>query len=449
MFGYTNSITGPQQYLLENGSAVRPARAGIPPQSAETVFRICVMTAGHLSTCPRMLKAAESFHRAGYEVRVVSTNFEPWATDADRQIRAIRTLNWEVLDYSRATGNSLRVRSGLRFRGARALAKLVGPERLPFPVLGRATTRVFPELVSLAAAQPVDLVYGGGGGLAATMASGRRLGVPFAVDLEDLHSGENRGTPEGKFSGALAASVERAVFREAAFLTSGSDSIAGAYRKKYGKRPVVLNNTFTLPQREPDFAPRNGAPLRLYWFSQTIGPGRGLEQCVQAAGLAGVDCELHLRGKALGGYLAQLREQGAAAAPRLKIVPHDPEAPDRMVELCHGMDIGLALEPGTGENNRLALSNKAFTYILAGLAVAFTDTPGQHPLATDLGAGGLLFAPGDIKTFAAGIKAWAEDDTRLLAAKRAAWAAARRRWHWNHPEEEGALLAEVRKVLAQ
>jgi hypothetical protein len=35
----------------------------------------------------------------------------------------------------------------------------------------------------------------------------------------------------------------------------------------------------------------------------------------------------------------------------------------------------------------------------------------------------------------------------LLAARRAAWAAARRRWHWQHPEEEGALLRAVRQVL--
>ena len=33
--------------------------------------RICVVTAGHLSTSPRMLKAADALHAAGYHVRVV------------------------------------------------------------------------------------------------------------------------------------------------------------------------------------------------------------------------------------------------------------------------------------------------------------------------------------------------------------------------------------------
>jgi len=412
---------------------------------------ICVITAGHVSTCPRMLKAADSFRRAGYQVRVVSTNFEPWATEADRQLSADRELNWTVVDYSRASANGVRLLSGVRFRIARRLAKLAGPQRMPPAVLGRATGRVFPELVRAACAQPADFFYGGGNALIAAEAAARQIHVPFAVDLEDLHSGECRtDSVEGRQANALAEAAERRVFRQAAFVTTASDGIADAYEEKYGRRPLVTNNTFPLPQRQPDFSSRNGSALRFYWFSQSIGRGRGLEEFVQAAGLAGIRCELHLRGKPLGVYLAGLRELAARSAPNLTIVHHDPAPPDQMIELCRGFDVGLALEQTDDSRSRaLCLSNKAFTYILAGLAVVFTDTPGQRRLALDLGTGALLYKSGDVRVLADGLKAWAEDETRLLAARKAAWAAACRRWHWQHPEEEGALLRAVERVFNQ
>jgi len=52
--------------------------------------RIVVATAGHLSTTPRMLKAADALHEAGYRVRVVSANHTPWAHAADHAVIASR-----------------------------------------------------------------------------------------------------------------------------------------------------------------------------------------------------------------------------------------------------------------------------------------------------------------------------------------------------------------------
>src|SRR5208337_4343942 len=104
--------------------------------------RITVITAGHLSTCPRMLKAAESLAADGHEVYAVSTNFMDWGTAADADLRTRLRLPWNVVDYSRATGNGLRVRAGARHRICRMLGKTFGLEPLPVALLGRATTRV-------------------------------------------------------------------------------------------------------------------------------------------------------------------------------------------------------------------------------------------------------------------------------------------------------------------
>jgi glycosyltransferase involved in cell wall biosynthesis len=96
----------------------------------------------------------------------------------------------------------------------------------------------------------------------------------------------------------------------------------------------------------------------------------------------------------------------------------------------------------------LCLTNKAFTYILAGIPVVMTDTPGQHPLATDLGCAAAVAAPGDVEGLTRAMAAWATDDARLECAKRAAWQAATRRWHWEHPLERGRLQELVRSALS-
>jgi glycosyltransferase involved in cell wall biosynthesis len=409
--------------------------------------RIAIVTSGHLSTCPRMLKAADALADAGYAVRVVSAAFEPWAAQTDCDVRARRAWPVDTVDYRRH-GNSWLYRwSGVRYQAARRAALLAGPCRVPFGIAARAFGRVHTELVRAVAAQPADFVYGGtAGALAAAAVAAGRLGVPFACDLEDFHTGESGG-PEGALTRALADRVESRVLPRARFLTAASGAIADAYRERYGVHPIVLNNTFPLPDRAPDTLPPSGQGLRLYWFSQTIGPDRGLEDAVAAMGRANLQGELSLRGRPLPGYIDGLRRLAADAAPRLSIVTLPPAPPDAMIDLARGYDVGLALEQMTVLNRRLCLTNKAFTYILAGVAVAMTDTPGQHALGADLGCGAALVPPHDIGALAAALAHWANDPAALAGAKRAAWSAAVRRWHWEHDEERGALLNLVGAAL--
>jgi hypothetical protein len=317
----------------------------------------------------------------------------------------------------------------------------------PFGVAARAFSRIHDELVEAAVAAPADLVYGGTtGGLAATREAAERLRVPYGVDLEDFYLGEFDA--DERLGRRLTAIVERQVLRRARFLTAASAPIADAYVRAYGVSPVTIHNTFPLPVTAPDPEPSAGPGLRLYWFSQTIGPGRGLEDAVAAMGLARIPGELHLRGRAISEYLEGLRRFAAKSAPGLRVVQHDPAPPDAMVDLCRGYDVGLALEQAVVLNSSLCLSNKAFTYVLAGLAVALTDTLGHRALAEDLGEGALVYQPGDVATLSAGLGRWANNKALLARAMAAGWEAAKRRWHWEHPLERGALLEATASALA-
>jgi glycosyltransferase involved in cell wall biosynthesis len=242
--------------------------------------------------------------------------------------------------------------------------------------------------------------------------------------------------------------IERRVLPEAAFLTAAGAAIAEAYRAKYAVEAISVNNVFPVPRRTPDFARPAAAPLRLFWFSQMIGPDRGLEDAVRAASLLDRPVWLGLLGSLHGSYPAQLQSLAAEVAPKLDLTFLGTCAPDEVLDAARTADVGLALEPGFSRNNDLALSNKICTYVLAGLAVAATDTKGQHAVAEDLGEGAVIYRPGDVPTLAAGLKHWADDPEALLRAKRASWEAGRRRWHWEHPLERGALLDAVARVFA-
>jgi hypothetical protein len=396
-----------------------------------------------------MLKVADALANAGYAVRVIATVNESWAAETDRDVRSRRSWPLTLIDYRRRGESPATYwSSGVQYRVSQAIATVVGAEHVPLAIAARAYGRVHAQLVQAAMRVPADLIYGGtAGALAATAEAARRLNVPFALDLEDFHSEEVEGSSRA-LTNALAARIESQVLTRAAFLTTGSAAIADAYRDRYGVTATVIDNTFPLPDRAPAFSATGDATLRLYWFSQTIGPGRGLEDAVAAMGRANVAGELNVRGRALPGYVERLRAQAAADAPRLAVVSLAPAPPDTMIDLSRGYDVGLALEQIAVPNRALCLTNKAFTYILAGLAVAMTDTPGQHDLGVDIGPGARLVPPGDIDALAAAFRQWAEDPAALSLAKRAAWDAAVRRWHWEDPLERGALLDLVRRSVS-
>lgn len=395
-----------------------------------------------------MLKAADALAGAGYEVSVVATRHEPWATDADADVRSRRAWPVRVVDYRRHGGAATYWRTGIEHRAARAIAGMTGPARAPLPIVARAFARVHTALVRAIVATPADLIYGGTtGALAAIAEAARRTGTPYALDLEDYHSGETTG-PGAPTIDALATRIEQAILGGAVFLTTSSRAIAGAYDARYGVRPAVVHNTFPLPAQTPDFARADPGVLRLYWFSQTIGPGRGLGEAIVALGRSGVRAELTLRGRPLDGFVDALQTLASTHAPAVALIHQPPAPPDAMVDLARAHDVGLALEHGAPRNRTLCMPNKGFTYILAGLAIAGFDTPGQHDLGADLGRAALLVPPGDIDALAGAFARWGSDPAALDCAKRTAWQAATRRWHWEHEAERGTLYRLVQEALS-
>ena len=74
---------------------------------------------------------------------------------------------------------------------------------------------------------------------------------------------------------------------------------------------------------------------------------------------------------------------------------------------------GFAGESERVKNRQVCLTNKIFTYLLAGMPVALSDTEAQRRLASCLGDAAFLYQPSDTRGLAEWLRALAADEGRL------------------------------------
>jgi glycosyltransferase involved in cell wall biosynthesis len=107
---------------------------------------------------------------------------------------------------------------------------------------------------------------------------------------------------------------------------------------------------------------------------------------------------------------------------------------DELVKSMGQYDVGLALERPDHQNYSRTVTNKVFSYLLAGLAIAATDTPGQREILDQVPTAGFLYPAGNSTVLAEKLGNWINNPDLLLAAKQAAWDAARAKFCWDVEE---------------
>lgn len=415
---------------------------------------ICLVTSLHLSYNPRVLKEADALHEAGYDVRVLAMKLQPDKARWDEQLMASRDWKLERLDASRdtLTGRMLWFKSALRqrlYQRSRWLRQLgTGLEK--------AYCRHFPEMARRAMREPADLFIAHNlQALPAAALATRRWGAKLGFDAEDFHRGEIAETDVSKaIRQPLIERIEEKYIPKCDYLTAASDGIGDAYAKALGiRKPVTILNVFPLSEREGRTPceelqkERQAAGLSLYWYSQVIGEGRGLEDVLRAMAMLGNGVHLSLRGSWADGYEKTFHERARTLGveKQVHILPLAP--PEQLVERAARHDVGLALELGETENRRICVTNKILNYYLAGLAIAAADVPGQRGIIEIAPEAGFLFPPGDAEALAAGLRDWLQNPAKLEAAKADSKSGGENRFCWDI--EKKKLVAQVENILTQ
>jgi hypothetical protein len=406
--------------------------------------QVCIVSPGSLASNPRVLKEAEALQGDGYDVTTVVCDYAEDLRGADNEL----TCNspWKVVRVPRSS--SERVAGAMSRLTARALE--CSGAGIPLGIASAAYGGPAAPLMKAAIAVRAGLYIAHYVvALPAVVAAARRHGGLLAFDAEDFHSGEGGEGAAEAFRMRLVRRVEGACLPSCSYITAASPLIGKAYEAAYGVPTTTVLNVFPLsmaPDVRPVRDPAAPPGLRAYWFSQTVGLDRGLQAFLQAMARTHTRITLDVRGSDRwrhGATLSKIaRELGIA--DRLTLLPTAP--PGEMARLAASYDLGLSLETEATESRRLGLTNKIFTYLLAGLPVMMSDTPAQAALAPELGPAATLVSLADPQAIANTLDRLAVPGN-LAQAKDNAWRLGHERYNWDR--EKAVLLEAVRSAFTR
>lgn len=399
--------------------------------------RICIVTPGQLASNPRVVKEAAALNSAGHQVTTIATRVLDAVEARDRSV--MQTAGWrtERIAFNRGWRWRLeRLRQSLAAAGWSATGLAVLEDA--------AHSGMTRRLIEAARATPADLYIAHYvAAIPAAAEAARCHGALYAFDAEDFHLGDLPDAPRYAKAKALIRAIEGRLLPGAAYVTAASPGIADAYVATYGiPRPTVILNTSPRHSAPPAPTPCGVAcpGPSLYWFSQTIGPDRGLECAVDAIARAASSPHLYLRGMPARGYIELLRARAIERGVGDRVHVLEPAMPAEMERLASLYDVGLVGETGATENRRIALTNKIFTYLSAGIPALLSDVPAHRAIADDVAGAVMLYPASDPGALAQAIDRLLSDPGRLAAARDCAHALGQSRFAW---ERDSARLLEL------
>lgn len=383
--------------------------------------RILILISGHLCNAPRPQKEADALAAAGHEVMIAGMWFDDKFADRDRQLLSGKSWSFHpIVDFRGVTfaQKLQRLRMRLQAKLARelfqktaiALPDLLGygaKAMLQFAKTHRADLTIVHSEVGLWVAQQL-----------------RQQSYTVGVDFEDWFSEDLLPSVRASRPIAWIRALEAELARHCTYCLAPSQAMATAIANAYQSAPpVVIYNSFPcgehLPNQLQYHDRENLQNPSLHWFSQTIGPGRGLETLLAALPHLKATVDIHLRGN----FPAVYRDWLKANIPdgwQDRIWIHDTVANHLLPARIAEHDIGLALETSTIPNRDLTVTNKLFQYLQAGLAVIATDTAGQQEILRHVSQAGHLIPSDDTIALATAINQWVQQPEQLAIAKEAA-----------------------------
>jgi hypothetical protein len=408
---------------------------------------VCLITPGHVASTPRLVKSADALAEAGYRVRVVAGAPYPPADPLDAEI--FSKAKWDYTQVNGRGGAAVFARKLMR-KAARAL--VLRPGRGTLGMAARAHLSESVHLGAVAARVPARLFIGHCiGGLFAAAFAARARGQSYGFDIEDYHDAETQEAIADPAERRARHILQSSLLPGCRPLTCASPLIGRKYEESYRVVARTVLNVFPLSQAPaapaPWAPPSEKRPARFYWFSQTIGHGRGLEKAIAVIGRMRTPAELHLRGFVDAGYLAQLQSVARQAGLRGPITFLPPGPPNEMARLAATADMGLAVEEAVPLNKDICLPNKDFIYLLAGIPQLLSNTSAHVALGRELGDAAIVSDLTRMDETAARLDQFFSDPDRVRRARSFAWELAQTRFCWDREKE--ILLDSVRGALAQ
>lgn len=404
---------------------------------------VVLVTSGQPSANPRLVKEATALCAAGYKVTVVYCPLSPWADEYDRQLfLRLSEIQWISVGYHPR-------RHRLRYtltRWKRKLFDFVFQLSNNSPSLAWKSFVLYGSQLAAAAKKVKAVLYIGHnlGSLPAVVLAAEKNHAKVAFDFEDYHRGEDN---LGSLHHRMVSLIENKYVPRLEYATAASPQIAAAYRQHFKEIPIyTINNTFPYRYSTAELQTLDAQPIKLFWFSQYVGKGRGLELVIEAIGKTGDrGITLTLLGNCSDEMRIYFNElinmQGLSQD---QIIFLSPVAEEEIIKVAATHHIGLAVEVPHIQNRELCLTNKIFMYLLAGNAIIFSNTVAQASFFNEHSNIGSLFFNGDTDQLTTLLKAYRNDPALLMQHRQGSLTLGK---VLNWDQEQHKFLSIVRECL--
>jgi glycogen synthase len=376
-----------------------------------------VLSLSHIASDGRVCRQISALETSGHNVLAIGLTRpgESVASDRTRSGLHLSVSPWSTARRIGAAGLLLAARPLMTLRCALAIARVV-------PGVADLEDALFTAIASGRVPRSALVVANDWTALPAALRAYKRFGMPFYYDSHEFALQEHASNGAWRLTfPPMIERIEGEGLRKAYLATCVGAGIASAMQAHYelAVSPVVIRN---LPTGVP-LAPRPPvAPFQVLYHG-LFKPDRGLEALIRSVQHWPAEFRLVLRGRApSSSYQAGLEALAAGIGGGGRIVIEPMVSQEAVIAKANASDIGTLVFDTRFDQNRLALPNKLFEYLHAGLVPIVAAGTEAATLISRAGIGTQV-DPGDdgaIPRFLAGL-----DASRLFAAKQAAHQAAK------------------------
>jgi glycosyltransferase involved in cell wall biosynthesis len=226
--------------------------------------------------------------------------------------------------------------------------------------------------------------------------------VPLVYDSHELWSGRPREGRPTPWRSRSESRRERSLGERAAVVLTVGEGVAQALRRQHGWADVrVVRNTFPAPAQRPTVAAEPSSAV----YAGRVAAYRELEVLARASRRAPLP--IVMMGPADEHFVARFDAGAAELRPGL--------APDQVDQALSSAGLALVTHSDRWANHRLALPNKLFHAVRAGVPVVATDVGELAKVVRehDLGE---LYRPGDADDLVRAMRRTVERYDELQAA---------------------------------
>jgi glycosyltransferase involved in cell wall biosynthesis len=273
----------------------------------------------------------------------------------------------------------------------------------------------------------------------------KRRNKAFSIfDAEDFHRGE-----EQYFEGMTkqAVEAENKYYPQFEVITTASKLITDSYREIFNSKKIItINNVFSIKNLQSIDNTQSDEKLKLFWFSQYIGPKRGLDVIFDALNILNdPDIELHLLGNSK--YPEYLEGLLSKSVCRSNIHIHGPVPENEIFNMSAHYQVGLASEIPFSVNRNICMTNKIFTYLISGNCILASDTAAQSWFMHTYPGIGMVYQHDNAKDLAEKIRSLKCQPELLKRFRLAALALAREEMNWEKESEKFIEIIESFKII--